>query len=231
MTSIAGVVALGVLLSPPPPEAVRAAVDAVYADAGIQRELPGAREAGREVGAPRRIPATTPSRGPSAGARTAAGAASSVFLWGLVVVAVGAVVAVLARAALAARATRRVGPGPAVGKGGPPVPASSPVPAPGDVDALVAAGRFDAAVHALLLQALDALGAGSAALPSAWTSREALARAGLGGEGRAGLAALVEGVERSRFGGRALGRDDVDAARVACDAVRRAAATRRGAAA
>jgi hypothetical protein len=73
----------------------------------------------------------------------------------------------------------------------------------GDAEGLAAAGRFDEAIHALLLLAISSLQRGHG-LAGSMTSREVLREAGLSGEAQAGVRGLVEAVEISLFGGRPL---------------------------
>lgn len=66
--------------------------------------------------------------------------------------------------------------------------------------ALAAQGRYGDAIHALLLETLQALSR-AARLPRSFTSREIVARVPLGPEAREALAGLVVAVEVSWFGG------------------------------
>lgn len=107
-------------------------------------------------------------------------------------------------------------------RGGGPAPAQALPQAPYDeAEALAGAGRFDEAVHVLLLRALDLLArqAGLTLTPSL-TSREALARLPLTPGARQALASLVQAVEVSRFGGRALDAHAWQEARAAWNAGR-----------
>jgi hypothetical protein len=99
----------------------------------------------------------------------------------------------------------------------PAAPAASPNPA----DALAAEGRFDEAVHLLLLAAWARL-ARPAHLADSLTSREAEEASALSGEGGAALRTLVGAVEASRFGRRPLGRAEWDVGRAAFAALERA---------
>jgi hypothetical protein len=90
-------------------------------------------------------------------------------------------------------------------------PAASPLEVPLEgARALAAAGRFGDAVHALLLETLEALSRASRLAPSL-TSREILARVLLPARAREALAALVLAVEVSRFGGAEPGEADYQA--------------------
>ncbi|XYH97568.1 DUF4129 domain-containing protein [Sorangium sp. So ce1128] len=81
-------------------------------------------------------------------------------------------------------------------------------------EALALEGRYDEAVHALLLAALGRLDLrGHVALNPAMTSREILARSRLEGAAREALRELVLAVELSLFGG--LGADEGDYERCA----------------
>jgi hypothetical protein len=68
------------------------------------------------------------------------------------------------------------------------------------VEALAAEGRYGEAIHALLLETLQALSR-AARLPRSFTSREIVARVPLQPEAREALAGLVAAVEVSWFGG------------------------------
>jgi hypothetical protein len=117
---------------------------------------------------------------------------------------VAIVAAILARWRGGARADTQGGAAPA------PPGTQTPLPkaALGPAEALAAEGRYDEAVHRLLLDALALLAAGlPEPLPEHLTSREVLARLPLAPAPRAALADLVDAVEVSLFGGRALGAD------------------------
>jgi hypothetical protein len=78
-------------------------------------------------------------------------------------------------------------------------------------------GRFDEAVHLLLLRAVYFVRVGNRDVPRHWTSREVAAVATLASSRRDSLALLVEAVERSLFGGRPLGAADWAASRAASE--------------
>lgn len=81
--------------------------------------------------------------------------------------------------------------------------------AAGDPGKLASEGRFDEAIHAVLLRAVEALARRTRTHPGrALTSRELVHRFPLEPESRGGLAALVAMVEVSRFGGTSVGNDD-----------------------
>lgn len=229
MLLAAGVISIGVLLSPPPPEAVRRAVDAVYADPSIQRTLPGAVPLDDGAGrASRRtsVPRPRPDRSSMTVSPTGGRGFATFLLWTVGLVGLGVVVAVIAQAIL----QRRGAGGPATA--GPAAPdragGERPVPAPiGDADRLAAEGRFAEAVHALLLHVVRGLTVDGRPVPPTFTSRETLARAALPPPRRAAFGALVEAVEHSLFGGRPV---DATAFAAARDAARRAAAPGPGAA-
>lgn len=84
----------------------------------------------------------------------------------------------------------------------------APVPIPiASAEALAADGRYAEAIHALLLETLEALSRAARLAPSL-TSREIVARVPLAPPARAALAGLVAAVEVSRFGGAEAGADD-----------------------
>lgn len=83
-----------------------------------------------------------------------------------------------------------------------------------DADALAAAGRYDEAVHLLLFRSIDDIVAwrGDVVRP-ADTSRDIARADALPPHARGVFAGIVAAVERSLFGGRALGVDDWQRAR------------------
>lgn len=83
-----------------------------------------------------------------------------------------------------------------------------------DADALAAEGRFDEAVHLLLFRSIDDIVAwrGDVVRP-ADTSRDIARAEALPPHARGVFAGIVAAVERSLFGGRALGADDWQRAR------------------
>ena len=83
-----------------------------------------------------------------------------------------------------------------------------------EADALAAAARYDEAVHLILFRSIDDIAAwrGELVRPS-FTSRDIAKAEGLQGEARGVFARIVAAVERSWFGGRALGPGDWEAAR------------------
>jgi len=86
----------------------------------------------------------------------------------------------------------------------PPAPVAIPI---ASAEALAARGRFAEAIHALLLETLDALSRAARLAPSL-TSREIAARIPLPAPAREALSGLVVAVELSRFGGAAAGETD-----------------------
>jgi hypothetical protein len=86
--------------------------------------------------------------------------------------------------------------------------AGAPVQIPiASARALAAEGRYGEAIHALLLETLEALSRAARLAPSL-TSREILARVRLPVRARDALAGLVVAVEVSRFGGAEPGEPD-----------------------
>jgi hypothetical protein len=86
------------------------------------------------------------------------------------------------------------------------LPASLAIPI-ASAEALAAEGRFAEAIHALLLETLEALSRAARLAPSL-TSREIVARAALPEPARDALGGLVVAVEVSRFGGAPAGQDE-----------------------
>lgn len=206
---VAGIVSVGVHLAPPPPEAVRAAVDAALGRRGVQRDLPTGdlpREPEVRARSSRARADETYARRSSSSPSSAATTAGRVLLFGALGV-LGVVLAVVAAQAIGRQRAGRRGVVRA-----PSAPVAPPAP-PGlrpldDAGALAAAGRFDAAVHLLLLHALATLHVDGQRLPAPWTSREAVEGATIAPEGREALRALIRTVEWSLFGGRPAGPDD-----------------------
>lgn len=86
--------------------------------------------------------------------------------------------------------------------------AAAPVAIPiASAEALAAEGRWGEAIHALLLETLEALSRAARLAPSL-TSREIVAGVPLPARAREALGGLVLAVEVSRFGGAAAGEDD-----------------------
>jgi hypothetical protein len=167
---------------------VRRAVQTVYEDRDIQRDLPSP-EPERPLPAPRDPTYDVPS--------DALGTLAKVLLWGF---------AAAAAAYLIFMAWNRWGrPGAALRPAvvaAPRAPIELGAPAQ-EADALAAQGRYAEAVHHLLLMTLEALvAARGAGLPPAFTSREILARIEMGEGARAALRGLVDAVERMIFAGR-----------------------------
>jgi hypothetical protein len=96
-------------------------------------------------------------------------------------------------------------------------------PPPDAAELLAGEGRYDEAVHTLLLLALAAVGRTSFH-DTSLTSREVAAASRIEGAGASSLTALVRAVEVSRFGGRALGRAEYEASREHLASVRAALA-------
>jgi len=74
----------------------------------------------------------------------------------------------------------------------------APIP---DHEAFARRGEFGEAVHSVLVLALASVGRAGSGLPPAWTSREILAAAKLGGSAQEAFGSLVRAVEVTRFGG------------------------------
>jgi hypothetical protein len=173
------------LAAPAPTERIHEAAGRVLADPALQRELPADQVA-------------------RAAERVGSLPAPLLLLLQLLAWAAVAVVVLLCVAWL----VRRLAPGPAADEAAPLDPAAAPLLVPLEGPrALAAAGRFGEAVHALLLETLEALSRASRLAPSL-TSREILARVRLPAAAREALAALVLAVEVSRFGGAEPGEAD-----------------------
>lgn len=181
---------IGVCFSPPPPEVVRGVLDQVLAEQRYQTELPEERR-------------PEPARPLSFGLGWAK---ALVF----VLIAVVAVVVVLALAR-GVSGRRRAAYAPRLAPATV-APVLDAVPID-EIESLAAAGRYDEAVHVLLLQSIAAVGRTVSALPASLTSREVLARAPLPAGAGAELGAIVDAVETSWFGGRPVGREGFEACR------------------
>lgn len=79
-----------------------------------------------------------------------------------------------------------------------------------DAEALAREGRYEEAIHALLLAAIEAVRR-ARPLADSLTSREVLRSSELGAGGREALLQLVQAVEVTRFGGRAAGAPEYEA--------------------
>jgi uncharacterized protein DUF4129 len=91
-----------------------------------------------------------------------------------------------------------------VGDAAPAAPAAIPIES---AEALAAEGRWAEAIHALLLETLEALSRAARLAPSL-TSREIVERVPLPAPARDALGGLVAAVEISRFGGAEAGEPD-----------------------
>ncbi len=132
----------------------------------------------------------------------------------------GAVILVLGiggiAASLRARRRRTAG-GEAPGRPPPGPPPARAGDAERDAETLARAGRFEAAVHVLLLGVLDTLRDRiPSAVPEAGTSREIARTAPLPPAARTALGDLVLAVERSRFGRRPVDEGGYRACRDLC---------------
>jgi hypothetical protein len=158
------------------------------------------------------LPPTAPRTGGKvpAALRPEVGAGVGLGLW--ILLGLGLVTALAGVAAASARSGRDVR---FVGRSAGATPAEPPAPfdpglAPLDeAERLAAAGRHGEAIRILLLRTIEALRARGGFAIAAWmTSREIQRRAPLEAGSRDALAALVDAVERSRFGGREPGGDE-----------------------
>jgi len=219
MLALAAAVVVHVFCAPPSPERVAKAVAEVYADEDVQRDLPGERV--RAERTPPRVERPPKARDwdePEYAIPGAVGAVASVLLWSLLGVGAAVLVALIVKAiasgAIVARAARAKAGASVV------VPSRAderPPPPIDEADRLAAEGRFDEAVHLLLLRAVYAVRLGARDVPRHFTSREVAGDLALDAARRDPLGVLVEAVERSLFGGRSLGAADWAAARAASD--------------
>jgi hypothetical protein len=222
--------ALGILLSPPPPETVRAAVKAIREDPSYQKTLPvpsrettsggsgrGGSEGGMRSGDAEEDGGGTGRTGRSRRRRTAPAGdprdgramppPTSLELGDLgraiLWVVAGVVVVVLVVLLIRAFLGRERA---AEERKKAAAPAASdparPVPAVAfdDADRLAKEGRYAEAIHVLLLRTLAALAERGTGLADSWTSREVVRDAPLSNDARTALSGLVDAVEVSRFG-------------------------------
>jgi len=189
----AGVLCLLLIGAPSDPE-IEAAARRVLADPQYQSELPG-----------RDTPSVDDDsdaggRAPRDERPRIGRAAASVlrFVWWFVVAVVAAVGLTWLFRELALPRLARRSPEEEAPSAPSPAPASRP-----SAEALAAQGRFDEAIHALLLDVLD-----RRVSAPAWTARESLRRLQLETDARTVLRELVVVVERTLFAGERAGEAD-----------------------
>ncbi len=210
------VLAFGLLFSAPSLEDVNRAVKNVLADSGIQTEYPG----GEAEPPPPEDRASRPPERPRS--RPPVGAGGSAILSTVLWVLVGVVAALLVFWAVRefkgyVRPVRTEEAVPVATPHAPPAEAEL-----GDAEALAEEGRYDDAVHVLLLRALRSLETEGSPVSSN-TSREVIGAAALEHEAREAVTELVRAVELSLFGGRPAGEAGY---RASVDHYRRFQATR-----
>lgn len=223
MTLLLGIL-IGVCFSPPPPEAVRGALDQVLAERRYQTDLPGpdgqieppgdrtsgSRDPGRTARRRRgRTYEPREGRDDGGGGFDFRGAGWAEALAVALLCGAGVLAVIGIARAVGGRRRAYVAP-----------PRETPAAAPvlsevplGEIEALASAGRYDEAVHVLLLRSIAAVARTVSALPPSLTSREVLARAPLPDGARAELEGIVDAVETSWFGGRPVGREGFEACR------------------
>jgi uncharacterized protein DUF4129 len=185
---------------------LRARARAVLADPGYQRAAPAVVSA-PEPDAPGPRPIGV--RVPVSAAVAPIGALAHLLFYVFLAVGLVLVLAWLARALLPRRRRGSSEPGAAAE----PAPAAAPEGETSLAEALrlAAEGRYGEAVHALLLAAIGQLSArATTPPPPSRTSRELARSLPLKGDSRIAFAELVAAVERSLFGGAALGPDDFE---------------------
>jgi hypothetical protein len=204
------VLALGLLFSAPSLDDVNRAVKTVLADSGIQTEYPG--EDGAEPPAPsNRTHEPRARRDP--GVVWGGSEIVTTLLWVLVGVGVVLLVVWLARELQGYTRVVEVEEMAAVAQ-----PRAPPTEAPlGDAETLAAEGRYEEAVHLLLLHALRSIEREGTRIAS-HTSREVVRAAHLEGAPHDAVLGLVGAVEISLFGGRPI---DETGYRTAADHYRR----------
>jgi hypothetical protein len=173
------------------PAEIREATRDVLDDPGYQTQIP--EDAAQPPLRPRRRgshPAT---------------ALSSALMWLLIAVAGGVLVVWLVLQLQRFEPSSPV-PDPVEARAGPTAPSAGPAGL--DPGELARAGRYDEAIHQLLLRALAHLRTTRGRLPDSLTSREVLREIPLGSEAHTALRALTGAVELSLFGGRSTAADD-----------------------
>lgn len=191
----------GLFLGAPPIEDVNRAVRAVLEDRSIQSSFPG-------ENAPRPGPVSTrppPDPTPAPSPPTASPFAT-VLMWTLIAVGVALLGLWLVRSlgGYQREVSIVVTPDEATS------PRAPPAGALPDARALAEAGRYEEAIHGLLLVALEALDRRTA-LPGSLTGREIVREAAVPDGARDAVGHLVGAVEISLFGGRPLGREEYEA--------------------
>lgn len=197
---------LGLVFGAPPPAEVQRAAKEVLADKRIQSEFPGARPGG-----PRQGTARPPRDRPrdvdlDLDAPRRDGGVLQFFMY--------LVMAVVIALAVIYFASRMKGYAPDLAAG-PLQDASAPgepaVALISDAESLADEGRYDLAVHTLLLLALEALGERTV-LGDSLTSREVIRKVDLPDGTEEPIRALVGAVELSLFGGRDTGKAEYEEA-------------------
>ncbi len=193
-------------------EEILAAAREVLADGDIQSELP---DAAREPRAAAREGPTFDPSGPSIeptiDALQSGGEIASLLIW-VIVIATALVLALSAFNAVSTR-LRRGPPAQAEVSAGRIADGAPQAAAPSDplglADRLAREGRYEAAVHLLLLTCLEALRRRADPAPAAsWTSWEIVRRLTLPGDAAAALSRIVALSESSHFGGRPASEGD-----------------------
>lgn len=197
---------LGLFFSAPSPEAANQAVQRILEDSDYQSAFPG-----EDVRPPEREP--PPPRKDLLDPLPFSGLVK-VLMYVLIGVAVVLVVVALARR-LGGYEADVAAPDATVSSTG--QAAVTPASVLGDIEALAADGRFDEAIHVMLLRTLQIVGRRET-LTGSLTSREIVREARLGEEARDAVERLVAAVEISLFGGRVPGEVDY---RTSLDAYRR----------
>lgn len=214
-----------------PAREIEALRDRVLEDPSLQTDLPGweAHEGTRSSKSRRSRPRRTwwlPDR-PAAFAVTSVGSLLQLGLLALGAVALVTGLVWLTRELLTRRrrpSPRRSSPRRTAAGDAPAEPEDfEGMPPEGDLETLVGQGEYGAAIHLLLLKALDRLSGRGPHFPAGRTSREVLsASTDLTPPAHGALGELVAAVERCLFGGHEPGREDFDRCRQAFGVVDRA---------
>ncbi|MDJ0972981.1 MAG: hypothetical protein QNJ98_00800 [Planctomycetota bacterium] len=211
---------LGICLGVPTPVDIQKAAKRVFEDASYQREMPGrtryqnfeprrveptrsrptARRASTDS-SPRRPRASRRSRSRSSGGGSSGGSADlgNALIWMLLIV--GGVLVLTWLVRLLGGYTKDVELERPKAGAPPPRPPIELAGTKTKAERLADAGRFDEAIHVLLLETLGRLaGRMPGGMQKSWTSREILERVELPDDAREALRGLVTAVEVSLFG-------------------------------
>jgi hypothetical protein len=216
--------------APLPDREIRASRDRVLEDPGLQTELPGFEDLGRANGTASSRTSRREGDWRLPDRRSPAALASVAHLFQWVLLALGAVALVmllvwLFQQLVGDRWTRATPRGVAASDDPGAEEEAPGAPAEGDLETLVRRGDYGAAIHLLLLRAVERLSGRGRRIAAGHTSREVLsASSDLPPPAHGALGELVAAVERYLFGGRDPGPADFERCRDAYGTLERALA-------